>query len=246
MEYLTKDSMIIVNADDFGISNPVNRAIVTLFEQKFISSTTLMTNMPCVEEAVKIAEEKGFSDSVGLHFNLIEGRPLSSKILNCPRLCKNGELSYKRRTVFFFTKEEKDAIRDEFLAQLRKMRELGLEPSHIDSHQHAHTELGVYMAIRKTLKKEGIKAVRIGRNIGVGRISKLYKLCFNFLLRFDGFNTTNYFNELWKRSEIHEMGNDIEYMCHPIVVGEIIKDAFSGNVFTEEYKINSIDNYRAL
>jgi predicted glycoside hydrolase/deacetylase ChbG (UPF0249 family) len=37
---------IIVNADDFGMSAEVNRAIVEAFENNVISSTTLMANMP--------------------------------------------------------------------------------------------------------------------------------------------------------------------------------------------------------
>lgn len=238
--------MVIVNADDFGISPPVNHAIEKLFENKIISSTSLMTNMPAVEEAVSIAKDKGFPDSVGLHFNLIEGKPLSKSILSCPRFCKDGVLCYKRRSAFWLSKKERGAVRDEFLAQLRKMRELGLEPSHVDSHQHAHTEFCIYMSIRKALKAEHIGAIRIGRNIGVGTISKTYKFIFNSLLRFDGFKTPHYFNDLWKRSEIYEKGNNIEYMCHPIVAGEIIKDAFSEHVFTEEYRINNIENYRAL
>lgn len=238
--------MVIVNADDFGISTEVNQAIKELFSKRIISSTTLMTNMPAVENAVHIAFESGFEDSVGLHFNLIEGKPLTQDIQSCSRFCTGGRLSYKRNSARILTKKEKSAIRQEFLAQLQKMKELGLTPSHIDSHQHVHTELGVYLAIRKDLKKEGIRAVRIGRNVGVGLLSKMYKLLLNSLLRIDGFKTVDYFIPLWETLPNKEANYIVEYMCHPIMKGDTIVDAFSDNVFSNEIKIDNLVNYRAI
>ena len=238
--------MVIVNADDFGLSTQVNDAIKELFEKKIISSTTLMTNMSGAEEAVQIANDNGFADSVGLHFNLIEGEPLSEDIRSCGRLCTNGQLSYKRNSILFFHRDEKKAICKEFRAQLGKMRQLGLEPSHMDSHQHVHTELAIYLILRKVMKKEKIKAVRIGRNVGVRKLSIVYKYFLNALIRHDGFRTVDYFNPLNMLLPEKEKSSIVEYMCHPIREGDAIIDAFSDYVFNDNSRINNIKNYRAI
>ncbi len=238
--------MVIVNADDFGYSPEVNEAIKILFIQRFISSTTLMANMPAVKEAVAIAKENGFEESVGFHFNLIEGVPLTDEIKQCPRFCTDGRLSYKRNSVLIPNRKEREAIRKEFKAQLDIIRGLGIEPSHMDSHQHVHTEMGIYMTLRNVMKKEGIRAVRIGRNVGVSRLSKIYKLMLNAFIRWDGFKTVDYFNPLWQLLSDKEKSSNIEYMCHPTLTGGRIVDAFSDNEFSLEFKINNLVNYRNI
>ena len=45
---------LIINADDFGISSSVNRAIVYAFSNNMITNTTLMVNMPYADEAVEL------------------------------------------------------------------------------------------------------------------------------------------------------------------------------------------------
>ena len=52
---------IIINADDFGLSDSVNRAVAASLEKSLISDTTIMANGVCFEEAVALATEKGFS-----------------------------------------------------------------------------------------------------------------------------------------------------------------------------------------
>ncbi len=51
---------IIVNADDFGKNEEVSRAVLEAFEEKLITRTTLMVNMPYADKAVELAKQKGF------------------------------------------------------------------------------------------------------------------------------------------------------------------------------------------
>src|SRR5260370_42450098 len=74
---------IIVNADDFGMSAEVNRAIVEAFENNVISSTTLMANMPGFDEACELAHRHRLVSKIGLHLNLTAVYPLSSPIRRC-------------------------------------------------------------------------------------------------------------------------------------------------------------------
>lgn len=62
----------IVNADDFGLSNRVNEAILEAHRNGIVTSTTLMANMPGSRHAVELAKRNG-SLGVGLHVNLSFG-----------------------------------------------------------------------------------------------------------------------------------------------------------------------------
>ena len=71
---------VIVNADDFGISSGVNRAIVEAFKRGLISSTTIMTNAEVFEEAVDLIFSENLHGQVGVHLNLTHGKPLTERM----------------------------------------------------------------------------------------------------------------------------------------------------------------------
>jgi hypothetical protein len=78
---------IIVNADDFGMSAEVNRAMVEAFHKGAISSATLITNMPGFAEACELAHRHRLLGKIGLGLNLTSGYPLSAPIRRCSRFC---------------------------------------------------------------------------------------------------------------------------------------------------------------
>ena len=81
---------MIINADDFGYSQSVNKAIVDCFKQNRINRTTIMVNMPFTDEAVMLAKENSFFDCVGLHINLTEGKALSKECASSELCDENG------------------------------------------------------------------------------------------------------------------------------------------------------------
>ena len=107
---------LIVNADDFGYSRGINRGIVEAHNRGIVTSATTIVNAPATEEAVRIATENP-GLSVGLHVNFTnEGERLVE--FNDPELCR-GEL----RRQF-----------DRFVALFGRL------PTHLDSHQHVHSQ----------------------------------------------------------------------------------------------------------
>jgi len=127
---------IIVNADDFGLCGDVTRGILDAHANGQVSSTTLMVNAPGTDEAVEAAQRHPRL-GVGLHFNLTEGRPLAdvpSLVDGSGRFLLRGELVRRclRRSV-----DPADVTR-EFGAQLARIHDLGIVPTHVDSHQHVH------------------------------------------------------------------------------------------------------------
>ena len=129
---------LIVNADDFGISHAVNKAVLNCFLCGSLDSATLMVNMPCVEEAVEMSLKNQLS--VGLHFNLTLGRPVSD-VYKVNSLVDTSGSFYSRRDFvkrYFLNKISHDDIKLEFIAQANRFMSFGLKLDHIDSHQHIH------------------------------------------------------------------------------------------------------------
>lgn len=234
--------MVIVNADDFGISEEVNEGIIRAFNNDIISSATIMTNMPYFEQAISLILKNKIQNSIGLHFNIIEGIPLTENIKRCTRLCKNGVFSYKRNSVLYWNKFERLAIQEELIAQYNKLVCKGIIPSHLDSHQHTHTELPLMLVIIPVLKALGIRRIRSSRNMGIKYIHKPYKTLTNMIYRINRFKMTKYFDSWDHASQLNF--KSIEIMCHPILEDNMIIDAFTKQILHK--KNTSICNYRSL
>src|SRR4030066_295788 len=70
-----KKKMLIVNADDFGMSEEISDGIITAHLEGIVTSTSLMVNMPDAKRAVRLAQQTPSLD-VGMHLNMTEGHPV--------------------------------------------------------------------------------------------------------------------------------------------------------------------------
>ncbi|MCF0106433.1 MAG: ChbG/HpnK family deacetylase [Holdemanella sp.] len=120
---------LIANGDDFGISKGCNYAIVDCYRNGILSSTSMMPNMDYVEHAAALMKENP-GLSVGIHFNLTVGKPLT----NCPSLCKeDGTFNKGMLKESSHVKEEE--IYQELQAQYDRFVEVtGQKPHHLNSH----------------------------------------------------------------------------------------------------------------
>lgn len=136
--------LLIVNADDFGIAESTNRAIATCHDAGVVSSATLMVNMPAASHAVALAGARPHL-GLGLHVNLTLGTPVSDPSSVSSLVDADGRFYersvFERRAVL--GKFRGVEIEAEIRAQFRRCAELGVQPSHFDSHQHVHTLPGV-------------------------------------------------------------------------------------------------------
>lgn len=118
------DRYLIVNADDFGRSDGINRGIVRGFEHGIVTSASLMVRWPAAEDAAAYARTAP-GLGVGLHIDLGEWEFVA------------GEW----RAVYGVAGESPAEIEDEIARQLERFRALlGRLPTHLDSHQHVHRE----------------------------------------------------------------------------------------------------------
>jgi predicted glycoside hydrolase/deacetylase ChbG (UPF0249 family) len=120
---LSGERLLIVNADDLGLSPGVNAGIVEAHRRGIVTSASLMVRAPAAAEA--LASLSGHSRlAVGLHLDIAEWQ------------YENGEW---RATYARCSPEDAAAVEAECRGQLAAFRELtGRDPTHLDSHQHAH------------------------------------------------------------------------------------------------------------
>ena len=113
---------LIVNADDFGRSPGINEGVEQAHEHGIVTSASLMVRWPAAGEAAAYAREQS-TLSVGLHLDLSEWRHQEGEWVRV----------YERAA------EEPAAVEQEVRAQLEEFRSLlGVDPTHLDSHQHVH------------------------------------------------------------------------------------------------------------
>ncbi|MBO4902178.1 MAG: ChbG/HpnK family deacetylase [Lachnospiraceae bacterium] len=177
---------LILNADDFGKSEEVNRAIAECFRRGYIDRTTLMVNMPYAGEAVKLAQEEGFSDRVGIHLNLTEGMPLTRPIRKNPLFCdENGRFHAGFRQSFrnriHMDKTSRQQIHTELKAQLDQYKAWGFTLFHADSHHHVHTDFPVYRVLKILAGEFSFSSIRLSRNLyhGGSVVNAVYKKWYN-------------------------------------------------------------------
>ena len=231
---------IVINADDFGLTESCSKAIAAAFEKKLISSTTAMANGKYIKEAYAIAEENGFLDKVGIHIVLTEGAPLTGGIKNDPFFCENGVFHGKINRLKKPNKEQIIHLKEEVSAQIKKLRSLGFPLTHADSHHHIHTDIFFIKEIEEVLKENGIDKIRLHRNFGkIKFYKKIVKDIFNKSLKKSGFISTEKMGSAEDLYYSPETADKFlcEIMVHPDFFGSgvlIDRKTWDGDVPTGE------------
>jgi len=151
---------LIVNADDFGLTAGVNRAIAEAHARGIVTSATLMANSRACSDAVTLAGECP-SLKVGCHVVLIDGVPVRSDVLSLTKGTSRFRTSLKDFAQAVLRKKiSSDEIQREAEAQIRKIQAAGISVTHIDTHKHTHLLPHVLRAVVKAAKACGVRAVR--------------------------------------------------------------------------------------
>ncbi|HSU29356.1 MAG TPA: ChbG/HpnK family deacetylase [Chitinophagaceae bacterium] len=211
-------SRLIVNADDFGFSTSINKAVIDSLETGIVNSASLMTNTPGFREAAELAKEKGFADRIGVHINLTEGKPVSN--FNHARyLTEDG--SWNKTAVMDLRRWNNKKIRDDFseeiIAQIGAMEKSGMRPSHINSHHHVHTFPALFQIFLSICRSRGYK-LRIAQTYGSGSYLKsAYRKYLNAVMKRSGINFSDYFetSESYCQRKQNFKKGLVEIMVHP-------------------------------
>jgi hopanoid biosynthesis associated protein HpnK len=151
---------LIVNADDFGLTSGVNRAIVEANRTGIVRSATLMANARAFNEAVGFAR-KTPRLSTGCHVVLIDGVPICNDVPSLTKGTQRFRTSLKDfAQSAIWKKISVDEIQREAEAQIRKMQASGIAVTHVDTHKHTHLVPHVLRAVIKAAKACGVHAIR--------------------------------------------------------------------------------------
>jgi predicted glycoside hydrolase/deacetylase ChbG (UPF0249 family) len=154
---------LIVNADDFGLTRGVNRAIAELHGQGKLTSATLMARAAASEEAIAQSLMTP-SLGIGCHVVLVDGEPVLPT-REIPTLADLGTGRFHPTLASFLRRALAGSIRAaeieaEAEAQIRLLLGRGMHLTHIDTHKHTHMFPAVLRPVLRAARSAGISAVR--------------------------------------------------------------------------------------
>jgi len=125
---------LIVNADDFGMDQAVQRGIVELHQAGIISSTSCMTNMPAWPEAAAYLREHP-ELGAGAHLVMNAGRPLLPAYQVPALVGPDGHFLDDAQILHSLRRDTTAQLRAEFRAQIERfLADVGRPPDHLDNH----------------------------------------------------------------------------------------------------------------
>lgn len=201
---------LILNADDFGLTAGVNRAILELHQAGVLTSATLMAKAQATEEAIEKARATP-SLGVGCHVVLVDGEPVLPAT-ELPTLAdtSTGRLhsTLGKFVQRLFTGSIRSAeIECEAASQIALLQSKGVLLTHIDTHKHTHIFPAVLRPVLRAAASRGIRVVRkpfepawslratpdglFLRRTQVGLLRRLFESRFLRIVAEEGFTTTD-------------------------------------------------------
>lgn len=157
---------LIVNADDFGLTAGVNRAVVETNASGIVSSTTLMASGRAFDDAVAAARSAP-NLSVGCHVVLVDGTPVSPPdSVDTLLAIRSAEPDKFYSSLSAFAARamlggfDRDQLITEVTAQIRKLQAAGIQVTHLDTHKHAHIFPEILTALLRAARICGVRAIR--------------------------------------------------------------------------------------
>lgn len=210
---------IIANADDFGLNAEVNKGIFKCYENGYINSCSIMSNMPHFEEAVTLCHKH--SDlivNIGVHIDLAEGKPLTS-FRETSFLNQEGNWNNTVTGKLFqiFNAQTQHSFSNEIEAQIKRAQDARIKITHLDSHLHLHTLPAFFGLFLAAAKKHKLK-LRLAQTYREGSYLKFwYRRFINFKIYNQGLQYADQFETVDRfLGKPHENESDkIEIMFHP-------------------------------
>jgi chitin disaccharide deacetylase len=153
----------VVNADDLGWAEGVNRGIAEAHRHGIVTSASLLANGAAFECAVAVAQSLP-ALGVGVHLNLSDGRPVASAE-SVKSICdERGEFAGGPESFLLRIARRNLRLKEvelEWDSQIKKIKDAGISPTHLDGHKHVHMLPGLFEIALKLAKRHGIGAIRI-------------------------------------------------------------------------------------
>lgn len=162
----TKPRLLIVNADDFGLTEGVSVGILRAHREGIVTSTSVLALGPAYPKVSHLLADHPCL-GVGVHLAAVgEDPPLLSRAEVPTLFGRRGRLPTTWSTFLSraaLGRVDPGDVRREFTAQLELVRELGLPITHLDAHQHLHLWPMVGRVVLELARRFGVPAVRVPR-----------------------------------------------------------------------------------
>ena len=153
---------LIVNADDFGLTEGVNRAVLDGHKNGILTSATLMANGMAFDSAVA-ASSAAPDLGVGVHLNLTQGRPVCAAS-QVPSIVNHDGSFFPSPGILarriMTRKVDPRDVEKELRSQIEKVASAGIRITHLDSHKHIHLLPPLFGLVLKLAGAYGIDCVR--------------------------------------------------------------------------------------
>ena len=214
------ENLLIVNADDFGLSKGQNYGIIEACRRGVVTSTTALINGDAVEHAALLSRETP-ELGVGMHFVLTLGMPLSPM----PGLTRGGQLG---KWIWELAGQDAlplEEITRELDCQFNRFVDVfGREPTHIDSHHHVHMIPAIFPIVAEFAQRKGV-AMRVDREV-----QALHGLSFFSVPTTEGFSSA-FYGEVISEALFLKVLDDsaargetsVEVMAHPAFVDNTVR-----------------------
>ena len=154
--------LLVVNADDFGLSPGINAGIVEGYEKGVLTSASIMVNAPAFDEAVELAHaHQGLG--IGVHLNVLRGKAVLPPTEIPSLVDANGRFLRNPISLccgVLAKRVDLDQLSSEFSAQIERAFEAGLRLTHVNSEKHVHMYPPIFARVVKLAERYGIRAVR--------------------------------------------------------------------------------------
>lgn len=158
---------LIVNADDFGLTEGVNAGIIDAHTHGIVTSTTIMANGAAFDSAV--SSSRGAPElGIGVHLNLTSGEPVAPARKIPSLLDRNGRLHRspgRLQWALGARKINPPEIEIELRSQIAKVMGAGIRPTHLDGHKHVHLLPVVSQIVIRLAREFSIPCIRCPREI---------------------------------------------------------------------------------
>ena len=221
---------LVVNADDFGFTRDVNQGIVEAHQNGILTATTLMSDGTAFEDAVRLAKENPTLD-IGVHLVLVGQPPFPMTVAQLTRAVMLKKIQ----------------IYEELAAQVRRVLDAGLKPTHLDTHKHTHLLPPVLDAVARISEEFRILWVRRPFDLpltprgvswqkrAVSRSLRVVRRRFERVLNSHGCRSTDHFAgfQITGKFDASDVASLIralpegstEFMCHPGICTDELRAA---------------------
>lgn len=205
---------LIVNADDFGISEGASIGILMAHADGILTSTTCMMNMPFAQFALKQAE-KFPKLGVGIHLVLTVGRPLVDGAKSFTD--KDGNFIRPKDYPDHQPHADKEELYREWKAQMELfIKTAGKKPTHIDSHHHTHLIPAHHEVVIKLAKEYDLPIRQREQILDTYQYVRCADQMYDERITYD-----------FMTSELDTDEEILEYMCHPALIDQRLYDMSS-------------------